>query len=92
MTMSVLSRNVALLAVLLGITSVVLFPVTFGPFQVTEGPASSLRALVDADLLIFCLCCLVVLLRQEQVQRLPHTNLSVEDAGNSPHPILALRC
>ena len=56
--MSILCRNVALLATL-GVAVVVLFPLGSGPFTVTNGPASALRAFAYAALLFVLLSTLL---------------------------------
>jgi hypothetical protein len=84
-------RNVALLAVL-GISFVILFPATFGPFQVTNGPASALRSIAYADLVMFCLSCLVVILRQSPRSAVQHSHPAIADVVTSPHPSLTLHC
>jgi len=89
--MSFFSRNVALLAAL-GITVVVLFPATFGPFPVTHGPASALRAIAYAALLFSCLSCLIIVLRQNPLSRVQLSHIATQDTVSPPHPIFALRC
>ena len=89
--MSLCSRNVALMAVL-GIAFVILFPATFGPFQVTNGPASSLRAIADADLVIFCLCFLVIVLRQNPLSGIQLSHPGSTYTFSSSPPVLTLRC
>ncbi len=52
--MSIFWRNVAVLATL-GVAAVVLFPLGAGPFTVTNGPASALRAFAYIALLFVLL-------------------------------------
>ena len=58
LTMSIFWRNVALLATL-GVAVVVLFPLGSGPFTVTNGPASALRAFAYIALLFVLLSTLL---------------------------------
>ena len=72
--MSLFTRNVALLTVL-GIAHIALFPATFGPFQVTHGPASALGSIPVADFVLFCLSLLVSFLALNPVSCVRQTHL-----------------
>jgi len=89
--MSLSSRNVALLLVL-GIAHIALFPATFGPFQVTHGPASALGATPVVDFVLFCLSLMVTFLLMSPASLVRQTSAAIEDAVG--HPLLkpALRC
>ena len=89
--MSLFTRNVALLIVL-GIVHIALFPATFGPFQVTHGPASALGSIPVADFVLFCLTLLVGFLTLNPVSLVRQTHPAIEDAVGYPHLALALRC
>jgi len=89
--MSLFARNVALLTVL-GIVHIALFPATFGPFQVTHGPASALGSIPVVDFVLFCLSLLVSLLALHAVSRVGQGHPAIEDAVGYPHLALALRC
>ena len=71
-------RNVALLAVL-GITFIILFLATFGPFPITHGPASALRAIAYTALVFFCLSSLVIVLRQDPLSRVQRNHSAITD-------------
>ena len=64
--MSIRWRNVALLAIL-GVAVVVLFPLGSGPFTVTNGPASALRALAYAAF-VFVLLSTLLAIRTDRPQ------------------------
>ncbi len=85
-----LSRpKIALLATL-GITIILLFPAAFGPFPVTYGPASALRAIAYAALVIFCLSFLVAFLMESAALRIEHIAQAIAAGASCPTP--ALRC
>jgi len=89
--MSLLGRNVALLA-LLGLAHIAMFPAAFGPFQVTHGPASALDSSPAADFVLFCLSSLATLLTLNPVSRVRQTHPALEDAASYPRLALTLRC
>ena len=89
--MSLFGRDVALIAIF-GMVLVVLFPATSGPFQVTRGPASSLRPIAYADLIIFCLSCLIVILSCNPESRVRAIHPVIADNLNYPQTSRALRC
>jgi hypothetical protein len=89
--MSLFGRNVALIAIF-GIALVILFPASFGPFQVTHGPASSLRAIAYADLIFFCLSCLIVILTCNPAWRIRESHPATTDSLAGPHISRTLRC
>ena len=84
-------RDVALIAIF-GMVLVVLFPATTGPFQVTHGPASSLRPIAYANLIIFCLSCLIVILTCIPESRIRASHPVTADNLNYPQTSRALRC
>lgn len=91
MTMSLFSRNVALLVVL-GIAHIALFPAAYGPFQVTHGPASASDSSPATDFVLFCLFLLVTFLTLNPLSRVRQTHSAIEDAVSHPRLALALRC
>ena len=91
MTMPLFSRNVALVAVL-GIALVLLFPATFGPFPVTHGPASALRAIAYASLLFLCLSVLPAVLTESPILQLQQNHPAEAVAASLTPPTLTLRC
>ena len=89
--MSILCRNVALLATL-GVAVVVLFPLGSGPFTVTNGPASALRAFAYIALL-FVLLSTLLAARTDGLNRYPaKTRLCAPVALSAGATPLPLRC
>ena len=84
-------RNAALLAIV-GIVTVVLFPAVCGPFTATYGPASALRAMAYAALLVFTLCTLVASHTESSKLRLRAAASVPALAEPSVLPTPVLRC
>lgn len=91
LNMSIVCRNVALLATL-GVALVVLCPLGSGPFTTTHGPASALRSFAYASLL-FVLLSTVLALGNARPESQIRKDLSfIPVAGSARTAALPLRC
>ena len=89
--MSIFWRNVALLATL-GVAGVVLFPLASGPFTVTNGPASALRAFAYVALLFVLLSTLLAVRTDQPESHLRQDSSFVVVALPDCATPLPLRC